>query len=91
MSIARIGGDEFVVITPDTDRFTAAKLVQRLRGMLEIENKSKPDIKALELSMGIATAEVGDLLADVLKTSDYQMYQDKEAKKKQRANSIAKR
>ena len=89
--IARIGGDEFVVITPATDRFTAAKLVQRLRGMLEIENKSKPEVKPLELSMGIATAEVGDLLADVLKTADYQMYQDKETKKKLKANSITRR
>jgi diguanylate cyclase (GGDEF)-like protein len=89
--IARIGGDEFVVITPNTDRFTAAKLVQRLRGMLEMENNSKSDLKALELSMGIATAEVGDLLSDVLKTADYQMYQDKEAKKKQRSNSLVRK
>jgi diguanylate cyclase (GGDEF)-like protein/PAS domain S-box-containing protein len=89
--IARIGGDEFVVITPNTDRFTAAKLVQRLRGMLELENKNKSDLKPLELSMGIATAEVGDLLSDVLKTADYQMYQDKEAKKKQRANSLVRK
>lgn len=82
--IARIGGDEFVVITPNTDSITATKLVQRLQAMLELENKSKSDLKTLELSMGVATAEVGDLLSEVLKKSDYAMYQDKETKKKQR-------
>lgn len=86
--IARIGGDEFVVITPDTDRFTAAKLLQRLRGMLELENKNKTEPKILDLSMGVATAETGDLLSDVLKTADYQMYQDKESKKKLKASAI---
>ena len=32
--IARIGGDEFAVIIPNTDKIAAAKLVQRLQGML---------------------------------------------------------
>jgi PleD family two-component response regulator len=35
----------------------------------------------LDISIGVATAEIGDLLADTLKAADFQMYQDKEHKK----------
>ncbi len=86
--VARIGGDEFAVIIPTADRFSAAKLTQRLRTMLEIENKNNPNLKAVSLSIGISTAETGDLLTDVLKTADYLMYQDKENKKKAKAGRV---
>jgi diguanylate cyclase (GGDEF)-like protein len=86
--IARIGGDEFAVIIPNTDKNAAASLVMRLQGMLAIGNKSNPKLKKLELSIGVATAEIGDLLSEVLKTADYQMYQDKEKRKKGRVEFI---
>jgi diguanylate cyclase (GGDEF)-like protein/PAS domain S-box-containing protein len=86
--IARIGGDEFAVIIPNTDKIAAMNLVQRLQGMLAVGNKANPKLKNLELSIGVATAEIGDLLSDVLKTADYQMYQDKEKRKKGRAELI---
>ncbi len=86
--IARIGGDEFAVIIPNTDKTGASNLVQRLQGMLVIGNKANPKLKNLELSIGVATAEIGDLLSEVLKTADYKMYQDKEKRKKGRTELI---
>lgn len=79
--VARIGGDEFAILIPNSDSHSAVKFIQRLRGMLELENKSNPSLKRLDISIGVATAETGDLLADTLKAADFQMYQDKEHKK----------
>jgi diguanylate cyclase (GGDEF)-like protein/PAS domain S-box-containing protein len=75
--VARIGGDEFAVLIPRTDSEAAQKLVDRLNHMIQMENLSAGPLRSLELSIGIATADEGDSLNDILKEADRMMYEDK--------------
>jgi diguanylate cyclase (GGDEF)-like protein/PAS domain S-box-containing protein len=75
--VARIGGDEFAVLIPHTDHETAGHLADRLLNVIRTENGANPDSAELVLSIGIATAEPGDLLVDVLKEADKKMYANK--------------
>ncbi len=75
--IARIGGDEFVVILKLSDEETAAKLVQRLEQSLVANRKNKKELPVF-LSCGYATFSDGDKeLDDVLRRADARMYSHK--------------
>ncbi len=74
--VARIGGDEFAIILPETDAATAREVLDRIRGSEELfnqENSTSP----VAISIGIATAEQGDSLAEVLRFADQRMYENK--------------
>jgi len=73
--IARIGGDEFAIIWPQTDAETAARLLARIQQNLIAFNQEHSDL-LLQLSIGIATTTTGDL-AETLKLADARMYEDK--------------
>lgn len=75
--VARLGGDEFAVLIPHTDRTGAEKLLDRLQTMLKHDNENSNSKNTLSLSMGIATAETGMDLTDVLKEADRMMYEEK--------------
>ena len=77
--LARIGGDEFAVLLPQTDAETAAQILERLRISLEEHNSMNPD-KPIYISLGTATAEKGEL-RDALIAADQRMYGDKENRK----------
>ncbi len=70
--VARIGGDEFGILLPNTDEAAAKKVVDRLRVNLE-----KDDQKLLKLSIGLATGNEGSKLLEVMRQADDRMYQDK--------------
>lgn len=75
--LARIGGDEFVVILPRTDEQAAAGIVRRIRFFIDQYNAEKPQIP-LWISLGVATSSGDSLaLADALKMADIAMYKDK--------------
>ncbi len=74
--VARIGGDEFVVLMPFTDVASAGLALQRLRDHLAGDNQMSP-VPALSLSFGVATAEHSMLLPELLKQADMRMYEDK--------------
>ena len=78
--VARIGGDEFAVLLPVSDRATAEKAVTRVRGLLSIHN-SRVRGALLSLSIGAASGEKGCSLAEVLREADDNMYREKESKK----------
>lgn len=77
--VARIGGDEFAVILPHTDRETAEEAVRRVRNAVEEENRAH-DLP-LGVSLGAATAEKpGQSFRDIFKEADDRMYRDKLAR-----------
>ncbi len=74
--VARIGGDEFVVLLPSTSAVEAEVAVDRFRYCLEEDNKAHPG-SPLKISCGISTAEKGDSLEETLKDADASMYHEK--------------
>jgi diguanylate cyclase (GGDEF)-like protein/PAS domain S-box-containing protein len=77
--VARIGGDEFAVLLPQTDETATQAIVDRLR-----TNLAKLDDPLLSLSIGLAMGSENSSLSDVMQMADDRMYQDKVARKKTR-------
>jgi two-component system cell cycle response regulator len=77
--IARIGGDEFAVILPNTGPEAIEIIFARIRNNVQDANKGEKEI-ILSLSLGSATAEKGKELESTLKKADQIMYKDKQAK-----------
>lgn len=74
--VARIGGDEFVVLMPETDAAAAAQTVQRLQKLIALNNQFYQG-PPLSLAMGTGTGQQGQVLAVVLREADDRMYADK--------------
>ncbi|MFZ2197897.1 MAG: diguanylate cyclase, partial [Thermodesulfovibrionales bacterium] len=73
--VARIGGDEFAVLLPETAENVAEEAVKRIMSCPEIANA------LVSIAFGIASAENKDQLAEALKLSDERMYQHKSDQK----------
>jgi diguanylate cyclase (GGDEF)-like protein len=78
--IARVGGDEFVLILPQTDAGTAAGVMTRIRAEEAEQNRRFRDYQ-IRISMGIATCERDQSLVSILRLADKRMYQEKAARK----------
>lgn len=76
---ARYGGDEFVVLLPDTDKTGARILAQRLQNSLKqaVEQMGLPC--TVTLSIGCATVTNGD--PNLLLLADQDMYEQKHSEK----------
>ena len=71
----RVGGDEFLLICPHTDRESARQVVQNLRHGLAA---ASDDALTVSASFGVATAEMpGCTLAEIYNLADHNMYQEK--------------
>ncbi|KUO51210.1 MAG: hypothetical protein APF76_17125 [Desulfitibacter sp. BRH_c19] len=75
--IARIGGDEFSVILPNTEEEVADEIIGRIKR--EIEKYNLRNLKIpLSISLGVATTSGPEKsLNEVLKSADDLMYKDK--------------
>ena len=74
--VARIGGDEFIVLLPGTDCLTVDKAVVRIREFLAA-SKRREGLPRVSLSLGTATAEEPGALLESIRLADKLMYEDK--------------
>jgi diguanylate cyclase (GGDEF)-like protein/PAS domain S-box-containing protein len=71
--VARIGGDEFAVLTAGKDATSVSLLANRLLDALAAHNREH-DEAPLKLSIGVAVAESGGSIAAALHDADARMY-----------------
>ncbi|MGE5466438.1 MAG: diguanylate cyclase [Ignavibacteria bacterium] len=73
--IARMGGDEFLVVCPDTDLAAAAVCAERMRKAVEGLPRSGKDASGRSVSIGLSMREAGMDNADALiKAADQGLY-----------------
>jgi diguanylate cyclase (GGDEF)-like protein len=75
-TVARVGGDEFSVLLPETGEDAARVVVDRLRKCQARFNEASPDFQ-VNFSLGTATAFKGDEIPKALKHADERMYAEK--------------
>ena len=73
---ARIGGDEFAALLPNTDEAALVEAMERLQQALALSNAGDPRTP-LSLSIGAATAHSGEELTAAWRTADQRMYRQK--------------
>ena len=84
--VARVGGDEFLVLLPETDAAGAKRFVDRLRAEAV---RTMCDGVCLEISLGSATAESAEALRDTVRRADAAMYASKVARTQRQGHATA--
>lgn len=78
---ARIGGDEFAALLPNTDETALVEAMERLHQHLAHSNQERSRFCApLSLSIGAATAHHGDQLMTAWRLADQRMYREKKGR-----------
>lgn len=78
----RYGGDEFVIVFPDTTRADAAGVLRRVRNHIVANPVQTPDWVTLTISVGVAASDEAALAAhpdDLMARADKRLYQAKRA------------
>ncbi|AUH50087.1 GGDEF domain-containing protein [Chromobacterium sp. ATCC 53434] len=76
--VARFGGEEFVILMPDTPETEAIQTVQRLqRELTKTFFLANNDKLLITFSAGVARWHLGEQESDVLERADHAMYQAK--------------
>ncbi len=71
---SRWGGEEFLIIFPDTDQFLAAQITEKLREKIE---KAEIGGMAITISAGVAEYAIGESLENIVKRVDSAVYKAK--------------
>lgn len=79
--VARIGGDEFVIVLPQTTRETAEHVVARLAASAEVASAAASGAAPVRYSTGIAVAEDPGSLQAALREADDRMYAHKRSRR----------
>lgn len=81
-TIARYGGDEFVVILREADRAGAQIVANRIREMIRSERLAQAPDVVLNVSIGVSVAHEDGFTSDeLLAAADEAMYEDKRSHK----------
>jgi diguanylate cyclase (GGDEF)-like protein len=82
-AVARIGGDEFVVVMPDTDKISASLIAERIIKSLEDYTSKDAKYQGLGVSIGITATYTSELgcVEQILSKADVAMYSAKSAGK----------
>lgn len=76
--ISRWGGDEFIILLPKTDRFTAQRVCERIKKNCENYNNHNNNLIQLSISLGFATKErEEEKVEDILRLAEDRMYRNK--------------
>jgi diguanylate cyclase (GGDEF)-like protein len=73
----RIGGEEFVVLMPDTTSEMARTVGERLRGAIEAADVRHASGEPVTASIGVAVASISDTVDSLLARADRALYQAK--------------
>ncbi|MCL6558916.1 MAG: PAS domain S-box protein, partial [Firmicutes bacterium] len=75
--VARIGGDEFAVLLPNSDRSTVKRACRRIQNAVARYNATNPEIP-LSISIGFATSDEETVnMNELFKEADNNMYREK--------------
>jgi len=74
-TVARVGGEEFVVLLPGTDEQGAAAFAERVRATLA--DAGRGDLPAVRVSAGIACADAPAAIGTILQRADSALYEAK--------------
>lgn len=75
--LARVGGDEFAVLLPQTDEAAGEEVARRIRSNAALHNERHP-AQLLSISVGVATAASREvLLKETFKKADDLMFREK--------------
>lgn len=85
--IGRFGGDEFIVVMPETDKAQAQLTFDRIQQALDAFNKKGQFPCELSLSIGIGSSN-GESYENLIELADTAMYRNKQAKKRGLALSL---
>ncbi len=81
--LARVGGDEFVIVMPRTDQTAGEGVLRRVEQEMDSYNREAGAAFYLNISLGLAIADSpADQLADVFVQADRNMYRRKTERKK---------
>ncbi|PLY06447.1 MAG: hypothetical protein C0622_00910 [Desulfuromonas sp.] len=80
--IARIGGDEFIILLPGVPEKGVMRLQERILQKLEQQSFTLDDGSPISLSIGVATTTDPLLVKETLAVADHNMYLDKQRKKR---------
>ncbi len=79
--VARFGGEEFVIVFPESDATAAARASERVReaiSRLEPKMPDGRDLPRVTISIGVAQMEAQQTVAELLKAADQAMYRAKQ-------------
>lgn len=76
--VFRYGGDEFVILMPNTNQAQAREARKRIQDRIDYQNSLEPEIK-VKVSIGLHAMDAGDD-TDILQILDSDLYKEKDKK-----------